>query len=592
MKMKKIHICLLAVLGISLVSCEDFLTQYPGNKITPDDFFKNEREINLYANSFYQRDMPATSVALGDGITDILPVVTIPNYLKSSYSAADKGGWSWSILRNINFFIEKVQNSPVEEKVKSRFIGEARFWRARFYFEKVLDFGGVPWYDHVVKVEDREDLYKKRDSREDVMNHVLEDLDAAVQHCVPQKDNSCTFVTKYVALALKTRICLFEGTFRKYHQKDMPELGDPEKWLREAAKAAKAIMDSGEYKLHATGHPESDYRALFTAENIAGVNSIKDEVIWAQVYETELRRWHDLTWKYDSGTYGSRWSLNRAFVNTYLMTDGSRFSDKEKFNEILFKDEVKNRDLRLQQTIRTPGYVRSDGSKALPKFTTTLTGYQVLKWSLDNKKYDSKNEATNAIPIFRYAEILLSYAEAKAELGEFSTIEWNQTIRLLRERAGVNGKEPETADNYLRETFYPEITDKYLLEIRRERAIELVAEDQRYNDLMRWKRGENLSEEVLPWTGIYVPELGKGQDLDNDGKIDIIFYRDQKPSVTGIQLVQLNDHFTLTEGDKGNIVWAKGLERKWEDYKYLSPIPHSVVELNQNIQQNPGWENK
>lgn len=584
--MKKIYLYAIA-LGMIITSCEDFLTEYPGNKITPDDFFKNEREINLYANSFYQKDMPATEIASGDKISDITAVVSVDKYLTSGFSPADQGGWSWSDLRNINYFIDKVKISPVDEVVKNKYLGLAKFWRAKFYFEKVKTFGGVPFYDYCLSENDPA-LYKARDSREFVMDQVLADLNDAIAYCPDTKDETCTTVTRYVAIALKARVCLYEGTFRKYHTE--MNLPNAKAWLQEAAKAAVAIMESGKYKLLNTGKPESDYRTLFTAENRTGVKKIMDEVIWAQVYDAEFRRWHDLTWTYNSATAGSRWSLIRQFVNTYLMLDGSRFTDKTSYNEMVFPNEVKNRDYRLKQTVRTPGYRRSTGALALPDFAITLNGYHMYKWSLDNPFYDGQGEATNAIPIFRYAEILLIYAEAKAELGEFSNV-WAKTIKLLRERAGVNGKEPETADIYLQNIFYPAITDKFLLEIRRERAIELIAENHRYDDLVRWKRGELLSEEVIQWTGIYVPELGKGYDMDGDGKADVCFYSGNKPSIAGVTFVKLNNTFTLTDisNGRGNLIWAKGVQRVWEDKKYLRPIPRNVRVINPALEQNPNW---
>lgn len=254
-----------------------------------------------------------------------------------------------------------------------------------------------------------------------------------------------------------------------------------------------------------------------------------------------------------------------------------------------FPNEVKNRDLRLKQTIRTPGYKRSNGDKALPDFTVTLTGYHIYKWSLDNPMYDGKGEGTNCIPIFRYAEILLNYAEAKAELNEFDSSVWKNTIKLLRERAGVNGMEPSTPDAYLQQVFFPEISDKYLLEIRRERAIELIAENFRYDDLIRWKKADLLSEETLPWTGVYIPEVGKGYDLDGDGKSDVCFYSGKKPGISGVVFIPLNESLTITEGNKGNLVWGKGWERQWDDKKYLRPIPRNVRVLNPNLEQNPGW---
>lgn len=585
--MKKIYLYAVA-LGMLVTSCEDFLTEYPGNKITPDDFFKNEREINLYANSFYQRDMPGTEIASGDKISDITAVVSVDKYLTAGFSPADQGGWGWSDLRNINYFIDRVKKSPVDEAVRNKYLGLAKFWRAKFYFEKVKTFGGIPYYDYCLAENDPA-LYKGRDSREFVMDKVLEDLYEAVKYSSDTKDETCTTVTRYVALAMKARVCLYEGTFRKYHTE--MNLPDADKWLKEAATAAEAIMTSQKYKLVNTGNPETDYRALFTAENRSGVRKIIDEVIWAQVYDTEYRRWHDLTWAYNSATAGSRWSLIRQFVNTYLMLDGSRFTDKAGYNEMTFPNEVKNRDYRLKQTVRTPGYKRSTGAVALPDFAITLNGYHMYKWSLDNPFYDGQAEATNAVPIFRYAEILLIYAEAKAELGEFTSIIWDKTIKLLRERAGVIGKEPEMADTYLQTTFYPGISDKYLLEIRRERAIELIAENHRFDDLMRWKRGDLLAEDAMQWTGIYVPELGKGYDMDGDGKADVCFYTGSKPSIPGVTFVKLSDTFTLTDiaNNKGNLIWAKGVQRSWEDKKYLHPIPRNVRVVNPALEQNPNW---
>lgn len=147
------------------------------------------------------------------------------------------------------------------------------------------------------------------------------------------------------------------------------------------------------------------------------------------------------------------------------------------------------------------------------------------------------------------------------------------------------------ADTYLQTTFYPGISDKYLLEIRRERAIELIAENHRFDDLMRWKRGDLLAEDAMQWTGIYVPELGKGYDMDGDGKADVCFYTGSKPSIPGVTFVKLSDTFTLTDiaNNKGNLIWAKGVQRSWEDKKYLHPIPRNVRVVNPALEQNPNW---
>src|SRR5690606_24252001 len=134
----------------------------------------------------------------------------------------------------------------------NHFAGIARFFRANFYFEKVKLFGDVPWYGTPHSPTD-DALYKPRDSRELVMDSVLADLDFAIQHIVDIKDNSATMITKSTALALKSRVCLFEGTFRKYHD----ELGlasSANFWLEEAADAANNLIHSGAYALVNTGN--------------------------------------------------------------------------------------------------------------------------------------------------------------------------------------------------------------------------------------------------------------------------------------------------------------------------------------------------
>ena len=193
---------------------------------------------------------------------------------------------------------------------------------------------------------------------------------------------------------------------------------------------------------------------------------------------------------------------------------------------MVFTEETQNRDGRLQQTIRTPGYTRINGGSVIPAppdFSYTYTGYQPIKYSLDDTKYDQGTVSTNSVPVIRYAEILLNYAEAKEELDTFTDEDWSNTIGALRARAGITGgltSKPTVADPYLQENYFPEISDPTLLEIRRERSIELAWEGFRFDDLMRWKKGELLEQQ---WTGMYVPSLNTPMDLNSDGKNDVVF---------------------------------------------------------------------
>ena len=566
-----------------LVSCEDFLTNEPADKLVPETFFQSEKDLELYTNSFYQRMLPGgLEVVQADEMGEYTSKNQSPAYIAGSYTSVNEPEWNWTNLRNINYFLEHIGNEEIPQEARDHYEGIARFFRAYFYYEKVKRYGDVPWYSKTLATDDT-DLYKPRDTRKMVMDSILADLNFAVTHIYDEKDNTSSLVTRQVTLAFMSRVCLFEGTFRKYHT----ELGltsSADLFLEEAADAAKKVMGSGKYKIYSTENPANDYRTLFTSET-----PVNDEVLWAVVYNNALERWHNITWKFNSATYGARWGLNKQFINTYLMTDGTRFTDHSGYDTIQFVREMADRDYRLAQTVRSLGYKRSDGSPAPPNFGYTFTGYHILKHSLDDKRLDGISESYNSIPMIRYAEVLLNYAEAQAELGYFDETTWNQTIAPLRIRAGVNPSIPETADNYLQNVYFPEISDKFLLEIRRERGIELCYEGLRYDDLLRWKKGHLLE---MQWKGIYVPALDYPMDLDGNGSPDVSFV-ETVPSekVPGVIYYIIDGAASkLTEKIKGHLVWRDDEERVFDEKKYFHPISNSDIVLNPKLEQNPGWE--
>lgn len=572
--------------AFTLSACsKDFLDREPFDKLVPNTYFTSETDLQLYANSFYQQFIPAgLAIVQADEMGEYTSKNNSPKFIAGNFSAVDQGAWSWSKLRNINYFLSKYNNPSIPEEARKHYAGVARFYRAMFYYDMVKDFGDVPWYSRPLATDDKELLYKGRDARHVVMDSVLADLNFAVANIRDKKDNTSSMITKWVALGMKSRICLFEGTYRKYHS-ELNLSNTAGKWLTEAMNAAKEVIDSKQYTLYSTGDPRKDYRTLFTSEN-----PVSTEIMWANVYNNALKRWHEITWKFNSATFGSRWGLNKQFVNTYLKADGSRFTDTPNFDQLAFIDEMKGRDPRLSQTIRGLGYTRSDGSAAPANFGYTFTGYHILKFSLDDKRLDGVTESYNSISMLRYAEILLNYAEAAAELGKLAgdaTI-WKQTIGALRARAGVDPKQPVNADTYLQQVYFPELTDKFLLEVRRERGIELVYEGLRYDDLMRWKKGKLLE---MPWKGIYVHAMDQEMDLDGNGTPDVSFV--SKTPATPKQGVSYfvvdGKAAKLTEGTKGHIIWRADEVRKFDDKKYLKPISNTDLVLNPNLGQNPGW---
>ncbi|MFW5700341.1 MAG: RagB/SusD family nutrient uptake outer membrane protein [Cyclobacteriaceae bacterium] len=584
--MRKIGLSIFFTLSLLVffTACDDkFLEIEPSDKLVSTSFFKTEKDLELYTNSFYQRMLPSgLSVATADEMGEYTSKNQSPAFIAGSYSSVNEQAWNWNNLRNINYFLENFNHEEIPIESRNHYEGIARFFRAYFYFDKVVRYGEVPWYSKTLSTSD-DDLYKPRDARQLVMDSVLYDLNFAAANIRDVKDNTSSVITRQVALAFKSRVCLFEGTFRKYH----PRLGLSEsasKFLEEAADAAEKVMNKGNYEIFNTGNPESDYRNLFTSEK-----PVHEEVLWAVGYSNSLKKWHNITWKFNSATYGARWGLNKQFVNTYLMTDGSPFTDKPGYDTIQFVREMSERDYRLSQTVRSIGYTRSDGSAAPPNFGYTFTGYHILKHSLDDKSLDGTAESYNSIPLIRYAEVLLNYAEAMAELNNFDESVWNQTIAPLRIRAGVNPSIPQEADSYLQETYFPEISNKFLLEVRRERGIELCYEGLRYNDLLRWKKGHLLE---MPWKGIYVPALNYPMDLDGNGTPDVSFVEEVPDDIINGVIYYVIDGAAsrLSDGDQGHVIWRDDEDRIFDEKKYFHPISNEDILLNPNLEQNPGWE--
>ena len=594
--MKKIYLYLLVAATAWLsASCAKFFDEEPPYASDAGSYFSDANSLRLYTNKFIDDYSPsAASLTRGDACSDIGVTTQTENFLKpGGYSARQASGWStsdWAMLHSVNYYLKnmvKAKDNTAPE-IYAHYEGVGRFWRAWFYWNKVKMFGDVPWYGEPIAYDDQEQLYKGRDPRAYVMNKVLEDLNYATEHCLADEAYlNKGLINAYVALMLKARICLYEGTWRKYHAADYPALaGDWQNWVRQAADAAKQVMDSGKYKLYNTGHPESDYSAVFKSET-----PVWSEVIHARVYSSQLSTWHDASWYFASGSYGARNSAPRHFIHMYLKTNGTPVTGTSGYATTAFKDEFDGRDYRLRQTFiskyyrkKVNGEITNDFSLTFPSLESQLTYYRTIKWNTDDAANEGNSSSNNSLSIFRFAETLLIYAEAKAELGEMTTDVWNETIKLLRERAGVTSVYPVTPDAYLQA--YYGISDPYLLEIRRERSIEMYLENMRRDDLNRWKCGPLLLHE---FEGIYIPALGTAIDLNGDGKNDVCFNTTGTGSEDGVAYIKVGSGSSFRRNAAGNLVYNPG-ERVWEDYQYLYPVPKTAIDINPNLlPQNPGW---
>lgn len=605
MKTKLIYAILICSIVATTTGCSKFMDRDTYDSVSAESYFESETDLELYANGFVQKMTPSASTIGYSDINADYCAVQIPTDLlrtDGNVSPDNQGGWtegSWADLRNINYFLNNLPKvkGKVSDEVYNHYEGVGRFWRALFYFNKVQTFGGVPYYEEVINSSDVDALQKPRDSREFVMDKVLEDLEFAKDNCsaADKYTNSASVINKWIAAAYLSRVALFEGTYRKYHATD-PSTGKSwenrdaaiKKFLDAAVDAAAIVMNSGVYKL-VTGDPKTAYRSVFTSAALK-----KDEVIWGRTYSNDLAILHDLTWLFFSPTYGSRVSLTKTFINTYLNLDGTPFTNSSSYKTKTFSEEFTNRDYRLTQTVISPEYQMTQNNVTKPyspNWLVTKTGYQPIKFSLDNDAggVTARAASWNSLPIIRYAEVLLNYAEAKAELGTFTTEDWNKTIALTRARAGVKAIYPTTGDPYLMAYYKNTVASPVLLEIRRERAVELCLEDGlRWDDLMRWHMGELLNSGTNPWIGIYIPDINKQYDFNGDGRTD--FQIGTTESANTIKLNGAGAIQTFSRNSDGNLVW--NYPRVWEEYKYLRPIPLEAITRNPKLEQNYLWKNK
>ena len=614
--MKTIKAITLALVSAMAVSCS--LNMEPESYASKADIFASEDGLNSYMYSFYSALPSVSSIPDCEASSvDYAACRSFSNfYSENAYTAETPTSWSWSTLRNINYFLDglKSKECTVSEDRRNHCEGVARWFRAWFYYGKLTSYGGVPWFDHCLNNADTDEMYKPRDSRDVIIGHIIEDLDFAFEHITTESSAENTLISKWAALALKSRACLFEASWRKYHG-EAGSVYTARQLYELSIDASKKLMDSGVFSLNQTtvsdGYMTTTgaYRSLFYSREI-----LTNEVILGAAASLAENVTGNANWKFNSASYGNGYCLSRAFVFTYLKTDGTRFTDQPNYSTISFKNEFSSRDTRLQQTVRSPSYSMKSGSSAsmVADIVNNVapTGYHPIKFVEDATSKDNKAKNENGYPIIRYAEILLNYAEARAEIGAITDTDWQNTIGALRKRGGINSgcdavtRRPTTVDEYLQQTFYPKTTDPIILEIRRERAIELVYEGFREDDLARWAEGKRF--ETVPWTGIHFSALDTPIDINEDGAKDYYFTTKtvaQIPEAYKGIYVRIIPEGSDEQGLRADPNPAGGydlrfelsLRRKWYDdgRQYLSPIPAQVIRDYENrgyhIEQNPGW---
>ena len=562
----------------SITGCEDIvdLNRFPLDMVSSEDYWKTANDLELYINQFYPSFNPGTGdqlqgVFAADMQTDDFTHVEANARLRGSRSVPSTGSWSYTNIKSINYFFDNYERCEESFDSYKSTLGAAHFFRAWFFYNLVREYGDVPYYSKVLGT-DSEELYMERTPRNQVIDRVIEDLDKAIDYLPSGKQLGGTKLSKEIALQFKARVCLYEGTWEKYQTGVFGVSNpDPTKYLNLAVQAAEAVIQSGQFSIYEPGSPEWNY--FFFAELDYSNNP---EVLFWKKYDLDLGVGHARQFQIATGK-SSGMGFTKSFIESYLCTDGKPISLSTLYQgDGDLKTLTTNRDPRIVQTIFTPGFpvqIMGPGDTTFfirpsvdqSAHTVCPTGYQMNKTlnfdPIHHKSLDTQNDGFTGWILFRYAEVLLIYAEAKAELGTLTQQDIDKTIKLIRNRVGMPNliiADIQSDPNWL----FPDLSP-VINEIRRERRVELVAESFRWDDIARWAAADEVIVGKRP--------LG--------GKFNSIDYPDL--SATDYRLT--NGYFDPLTDQLPN-----GYEFKL-DRDYLSPIATQELTLNPNLKQNPGW---
>ncbi|HEY0769327.1 MAG TPA: RagB/SusD family nutrient uptake outer membrane protein, partial [Sphingobacteriaceae bacterium] len=450
MKTLKIFISFIAW-GLLLTGCKkDFLDRSPQDEVAAVDYFKNPDDLKTYVNQFYNATIfPRYANHGSDFDSDNEIRINIDQRLEGSRTISTSGSIGFGSVRNINYFFDNYKR--VEERYAfntyKQYLGEAYFFRAVVYFNLLESYGDIPWITTELKPLDP-DLFKPRDPRNVIADNIIASLDSAAKYLTEDKTNGAGRVNKWMALLMQSRVALYEGTWEKYHAGGPFGVTNPQpnKYFNKAVEAAEKVMASGKYEIYKTGKPLSDYKDLFALQDYS---SNKEVMFWKQ-YDNDLTRGssafvNDRNFRMETPAGNT---ITKQLADSYLVIDGKPISNNPNFKGYAtLKLEGENRDPRFFQTIASPddvwkitaGTPNKLWKEVYDKLNTNgdhnaPTGYLVLKGYNPNMIYHVQQFEETPSIIYRYAEVLLNYAEAKAELGTITQADIDKTIKYLRDR--------------------------------------------------------------------------------------------------------------------------------------------------------------
>ena len=584
--MKLKYLALAGLLGFT--ACDDVIDLKPLDSFTDESYWTSVDDLRNYANRFYT-NLAAPSSTYDEQSDNRVPA-NYDIWLYNEYTLDRAGDWNWENIRNLNFFMNRYQRVVASEADINAQVAVIRFFRALDYFGKIKSYGDVPWYEKDLTDGDTEELFKPRDSRDFVLGKVIEDLEFAIQW-LPEKNAAVKgALHKDAARTQLSRVCLYYGTFKKYH--NVGGTPSSQDLLQKAANNALAVMNTGNYAIvqgadngcgmvSFEGYPMY-YQNQFVQEDLDGN---KEAILY--------REYKDGVLMHQTGRQDAAPGFSKDFMESFLCKDGKpiAISDLYQGDETL-DIELTDRDPRMYQivdNVKRPWAVQADGTIELHRSafdlnasapdvsaSKSVTGYLNTKHLSADPTQWVASSTTYDFMVYRYAEVLLNYAEAMYELGQMSQEVLDNTINKIRDRVGMPHLKMEVGFTDPNWPNYGYEVAPLLQEIRRERRIELVAEGFRYDDIIRWK-AVKLYENPKTVLGMRVTD--KVISLYQEGT----FGGDKGRALVEYEGKTYIRPYTKDLNDAG---------RKWsaDDKRFLNPISKNVMLINPNITQNPGWE--
>ena len=657
-KMRHIVACtLLGVSGIGLTSCDDFLDREPITSVIPQVFFTNADQVAAYLNKYYDGNLVNSQrqrlfhdggwnagLACNDNNTD--------NYLKG------EGDINWfannrrvpdgqtlmndyGTIRIWNYFLSTISEKAEKGEIAGdpaliqHYLGEGYFFRALSYYNLMVRIGDLPIITEVL-VNEESSLQEKsvRAPRNEVARFILSDLDEAIKRLKDEGFKNNQRINKQVALLMKSRVALFEGTFEKYHRGTGRVPGDtnwPGKdfkgnidaeiafFFEQAMDAASKVADGAQLTENShVMNPDfgqiygwNPYFEMFSQPSLAKVPEV---LLWKE-YNKSLNISHDAPNRLKEG---DKAGFLRNAITAFLMKNGlpiyaqgSGYKGDKSIN-----DESANRDERMQLFVFSENDVLSSDPaeeavrdtgvviQLLKPYITNpnietrnITGYRQRKhYTYDyNQKYSDEILGTNACPIFRSAEALLNYMEACYEKNGSLDGKAKAYWKSLRRRAGVNEDFNVTinATNMTEEAKLHDLgvwsgdkmVDATLYNIRRERRCEFLGEGMRWDDLKRWRSWDRLfTEKFIPegfnlWDEAYKNYVDKDEKIIADGTTE-----------SNCSMKSVSKYLRPLQRWETNNQLYKGYS--WMKAYYLDPIGLEELSLAPNLYQNVYWPNK